>query len=722
MNNHKFFKKMAAMTLAVIMLVLPAISGFASSAETMTSGTTTDSTTAASGTAADSEAAASGTSTDSSTTTSSGTAVPLATTTPAPAPAPTTTPGPTYIPSIKMAGHVQNVGWQSAVTAAAPNSAIVGVSGKNLRLEAVTFDLSDAPTGSGITVSAHVQNVGWQKSTTYVPVAGKTGSLLAGTEGKSLRMEAIQISLTGDIANDYDIYYRANVQGLGWLGWAKNGQKAGSASKSLRMEQLEVKLIAKTDTPPATDKEYFVQPALAYSAHVQNVGWMTSVNDGALAGTTGKSLRLEALKIQKPTIEGVDGNIYYSVDVIGKGWTQEVSNGAVGGTSGESKAISAIKIRLDGKLAELYDVYYQLHTANIGWMNWAKNGEASGTSGLSKRAEAIKIVLVKKGGKAPSGSDSSLTYVEGYADKYFRYKTVGTESGKSIDSDWKTAGTTAGKENNNNFTVNNFTVEYTPASTSKMTGSVSYNAYVQGTGWLTNAVGSGKAAGTTDGSKRIEAIKISLSGEVAKYYNVWYRVYVQDLGWKGWAKNGQAAGSTKIDKKIEAIQVKLLSKDQSDPGPNSNYYTETLATTDMEKRAQSYTSSSGYLIMLDRTLHKVGIFTGSKGNWKLVKSFACSIGKSSTQTPRGVYHTTGAKGRYFNTGSVGRCWYYTQIKGNYLFHSVIYRRDGNSPETSTIIDGTLGASVSHGCVRLDVKNAKWIYDNIPKGTTIVIYN
>ena len=30
-------------------------------------------------------------------------------------------------------------------------------------------------------------------------------------------------------------------------------------------------------------------------------------------------------------------------------------------------------------------------------------------------------------------------------------------------------------------------------------------------------------------------------------------------------------------------------------------------------------------------------------------------------------------------------------------------------------------NLSHGCVRLDIDNAKWIYDNVPGGTTIYTY-
>ena len=37
------------------------------------------------------------------------------------------------------------------------------------------------------------------------------------------------------------------------------------------------------------------------------------------------------------------------------------------------------------------------------------------------------------------------------------------------------------------------------------------------------------------------------------------------------------------------------------------------------------------------------------------------------------------------------------------------------------MDGRLGMGLSHGCVRLQIDNAKWIYDNIPRGSKVVVY-
>ena len=145
------------------------------------------------------------------------------------------------------------------------------------------------------------------------------------------------------------------------------------------------------------------------------------------------------------------------------------------------------------------------------------------------------------------------------------------------------------------------------------------------------------------------------------------------------------------------------------------YITKISATA-----AQSYSSSTNYLIMVSRSSHFVTVYQGSQWNWKLIKGFSCGDGKSSTPTITGEFSIPSKYPRshpYFDSGSA-RCWYPTRIHGGYLFHSVLYYQTG-SP--SRIMDPTLGRGVSHGCVRLALNNAKWIYDNIPIGTKVVIH-
>lgn len=133
--------------------------------------------------------------------------------------------------------------------------------------------------------------------------------------------------------------------------------------------------------------------------------------------------------------------------------------------------------------------------------------------------------------------------------------------------------------------------------------------------------------------------------------------------------------------------------------------------------AQKYSSNTKYLIMLNQKSHVVTVLKGKKGKWVIQKQFICAVGKSSTPTVTGQY-TTIEKGLYFWTGS-DRCWYYTRFHNGYMFHSVIY--DGSS-SPSRVVDGSLGVNVSHGCVRLALSNAKWIYNNVPLGTKVVSYN
>ncbi|MFR3038336.1 MAG: hypothetical protein ACLTLY_06050 [Agathobacter rectalis] len=73
---------------------------------------------------------------------------------------------------------------------------------------------------------------------------------LAGTTGRALNVEAINMSLTGEMANQYDIYYRVHAQNYGWLGWAKNGQNAGTSGQNLHLEALQIVLVKKGQSAP----------------------------------------------------------------------------------------------------------------------------------------------------------------------------------------------------------------------------------------------------------------------------------------------------------------------------------------------------------------------------------------------------------------------------------------------------------------------------------------
>lgn len=52
-------------------------------------------------------------------------------------------------------------------------------------------------------------------------------------------MEAIKIHLTGELANQYDIYYRVHIQDVGWLAWTANDGIAGSTGLAKRIEAIQ---------------------------------------------------------------------------------------------------------------------------------------------------------------------------------------------------------------------------------------------------------------------------------------------------------------------------------------------------------------------------------------------------------------------------------------------------------------------------------------------------
>ena len=136
----------------------------------------------------------------------------------------------------------------------------------------------------------------------------------------------------------------------------------------------------------------------------------------------------------------------------------------------------------------------------------------------------------------------------------------------------------------------------------------------------------------------------------------------------------------------------------------------------MDLKAQNYGSNTSFLILVNKSLHKVCIYQREGGFWRRIRECWCGDGKSSTPTIEGSF-TVGLKMLYFDSGSA-RCWYATQFCGNYLFHSVLYYRDSGP---YSVMDGRVGVGVSHGCVRMQIDNARWIYNNIPRGTKVVVY-
>ena len=494
-------------------------------------------------------------------------------------------------PTIKYSTHVQSHGWLEYVN----EGKMSGTEGEAKRLEAIKIQLENAPENSGIEYRTHVQSYGWQD--------WKKNNQLSGTQGEAKRLEAIQIKLTGDIEKQYDVYYRVHAQTYGWLDWAKNGESAGTAGLAKRLEAIEIVLVKKGEKAPGSTKRPFVvEPSIKYSTHVQSYGWMKDVKDGKMSGTEGEAKRLEAIKIQLENAP-YSGNVEYRTHVQTYGWLKKVKNGAISGTSGEKKRMEAIQINLTGDMAKHYDIYYRVHAQTYGWLDWAKNGESAGTQGLAKRLEAIEIVLVEKGGKAPGSTKNPFVVV----DPSVAYSThVESHGWMKEVTDGKMSGTSGEAKRLEAIKIRLKNAPYS--------GNIEYRTHVQTYGWL-NWEKNGATSGTSGEKKRMEAIQIKLTGDMAKYYDIYYRVHAQSFGWLGWAKNGESAGTEGLAKRLEAIEIVLVEKGGKAPGSTEKSF--------LQPPSVSYTThvkSDGWLKSV-----KDGKTAGNPGSGKQIEAIKVSL-------------------------------------------------------------------------------------------------
>ncbi len=185
--------------------------------------------------------------------------------------------------------HVQNIGWQSFVS----DGAEAGTVGKSLRLEALNIKLDNAPSGAKIDYQVHVQGIGWQP---WVSDGAE-----AGTSGKALRVEAIRIKLEN--LPDYSIQYQAQVQSVGWQPFVSDGDEAGTNGKSLRLEAIKIKIVPKvtsislnksSDTLNVRDTDTLTANISPTNASSAILNWKSSNLKVATVDSTGKIIAVGA--------------------------------------------------------------------------------------------------------------------------------------------------------------------------------------------------------------------------------------------------------------------------------------------------------------------------------------------------------------------------------------------------------------------------------------------
>lgn len=333
-------------------------------------------------------------------------------------------------------------------------------------------------------------------------------------------------------------------------------------------------------------------------------------------------------------------------------------------------------------------------------ITWSKVSGATGYAVLRKKSGSSKWTFVGTT-TSTSYTDTSSSLTDGatyyYTVKAYKGKVSTAKSNKYLAAYWGNYNTTGLKT----VYLDTPTLKSTSVTSSKYV-KVTWSSVSDAKGYAVwrkeGSSGSWKLIGTTTSTSYTD--KSSLTSHKTYYYTV--------LAYRGSLSKAKA---NKYDAKYWSGYDKTGVKFDCIKNSDGTLISDSA----MYKKAQSRSSSTKWLILVDCTKCRVGIFYGSKGNWDMKYYFACSPGKSSTPTVKGEF-TVKSKGKSFGTSSY-TCWYYTQFYGNYLFHSVLYY-----PGSMTNVkDGRLGQNLSHGCVRLSITNAKWIYDNIPVGTKVYIY-
>lgn len=344
---------------------------------------------------------------------------------------------------------------------------------------------------NGVQYRTHVQYDGWQN--------WKSNGDVSGTSGRSLRLEGINIKLTGDIASKVKIKYQVHVQYDGWQNWKSNGEMAGTEGRSLRLEAIQIKIVPKI-------KVALINLDTAYNGSVYYSPSTINVSGWKMANVSNTKMKVY---IDNSTTPIDDAQITYKKrdDVIsaiqGYGTSKENEKPGfsfnINGSNMQS-GTHTIKIvvysKNDEKIQELESkikidrdlhVQYNAHVQYDGWQAWKVDGEMSGTEGRSLRVEALNIKLLN----APAGAG------------------------------------------------------------------IIYRAHVQYDGWQAWK-SNGQMAGTSGRSLRVEALEIKLQN--MSNYTVEYQVHIQDYGWSGWYIDGETAGTVGQGKRIEAIRIRIVPK------------------------------------------------------------------------------------------------------------------------------------------------------------------
>ena len=122
---------------------------------------------------------------------------------------------------------------------------------------------------------------------------------------------------------------------------------------------------------------------------------------------------------------------------------------------------------------------------------------------------------------------------------------------------------------------------------------------------------------------------------------------------------------------------------------------------------------------------KVWKYSPATGGYTdLDRAFLCATGTTAYPSPLGTFTLSGRKSAHaeFPNWGGGQARWWTKITEEIAFHSVLYSDSGNDATLKVSSLTGLGKRGSHGCIRLTVADAKWIYDRVEAGMQVWIHD
>ena len=248
------------------------------------------------------------------------------------------------------------------------------------------------------------------------------------------------------------------------------------------------------------------------------------------------------------------------------GWKTytNVSGDTIIGSIGESLPLQAVNVELNG--LEGYKLQYRTHLSNVGWSNWANQGSMSGVTSGNEQMEAIEFRLVQDLSITSVTLNKSSTTLNKGSTETLQATINPTNTTDDKTLGWSSSNTSVAKVDANGkiTAVSNGTATITVKTSNgktatctvtvvEQTPSVNYQTHVQDIGWQTSKK-DGQTAGTVNQSKRLEAIKISLSKNSSYTGEIQYQTHIQDIGWQDWKSNGALIRNSRSIKKIRSNQ------------------------------------------------------------------------------------------------------------------------------------------------------------------------